>query len=337
MMKPVLQATRTLVRVMCTAGCATLLACGGPTGMPADAGAEADRGVGDDASDCAEVSARIGPDGGELSACGATLIIAPGALSEARMFGIEPIAIPNDGLVFDFSAAATYAYRFTPDDANLGFDARIRVSHNPLDTHEHIVAVYRSVVHPEGWYPIPHCAITEHESEAVVGLLGTFSTLRRNEYYPAGPVGIGTGTLNAMFNGVSTTCDIATSFSGFAISTLNETGTRRLRAMCDAPLTTGTTRITLQLSFTFDSGGVLGPVQSASWQAASESTMWTYSALDSAHGVPSTWFVDESNSHLAGTLVTDLWNGTEHHPLELTFDLVPDPYRERIFDDPVCE
>lgn len=290
-----------------------------------------------DAGECAPVSATIGPDGGVLSTCGATLTIPAGVLSESRTFGIERIGIPTDGLVFDFDTASAYAYRFTPDDANLGFNARIRMAHNPLDTHEHIVAVYRSFVHPEGWYPIPHCAIADVESEVVVGLLGTFSTLRRSAYYPVGPIGLGTGTMDATFNGLSTSCVIETSFSGFAISAVDQTGTRQLRARCDALLVSGEPRISLTLSFTIDAEGALGPVQLASWQAADEFTMWIYSGLDPAHSAPSEWSIVETGSRITGTLMSELWNGAEHHPLMLTFDTVAAPYRERLFDDPVCE
>ncbi len=325
------------VSVFYSVVCLALLSCDSPEAPSLDASILGDAGTFVDAGECAPVSASIGPDGGVLSTCGATLTIPAGALSESRTFGIEPIAIPTDGLVFDFGAAAAYAYRFTPDDANLGFHARIRMAHNPLDTHEHIVAVYRSVVHPEGWYPIPHCAMTEVESEAVVGLLGTFSTLRRSAYYPVGPVGLGTGTMDATFNGLSTSCVIETSFSGFAISAVDPMGTRQLRARCDALLVSGEPRISLTLSFTIDAEGAAGPVQLASWQAADESAMWVYSGIDPAHSAPSEWSIVETGSHITGTLMTELWNGAEHHPLTLTFDTAAAPYRERVFDDPVCE
>lgn len=314
-------------------------ACSGSTTGPVDA-ATPDAGVTDavmeDAATCGSARLVIGSGGGRISTCGASLEIPAGALVSDREFAIDVLPIPGEPL-FDFSFVSSHAFRFSSSELNLGFTATIELPHDGFADREAIAAVYDSSAHPDSWFPIPACSFSATHAHVAVGSLGTFSVLARNAAYPVAPTGLGEGTINATFQGTTLACDVQSSITGYAVRSDTDTGVHQFRIACDGLPEGASERVSLQWVFSIDAAGLPADAPIVSWQVTGTTTMWSYSTLDTSLSPPSVWTASLDGDAVQAHLAAEFWHGTEHGPFDLSLVATPAPFRDRIFDDPVCE
>lgn len=138
----------------------------------------------------------IGPDGGQISLCGATLDIPEGALAADTSFGIEIVESPVDPPVEQEFVPAVF--RFTPDDSDLPFAATLTMPVDLSDGHYRQLAFYNE---PElYWYTLEACPGEGTLSTQTVKL-GLWSVLRDVVQYPSSNSGLGEATVDLQFMG----------------------------------------------------------------------------------------------------------------------------------------
>ena len=168
-------------------------ACASPGGEPSprDAGmATPDAG----ADVCLEARGTIGPSGGKLTLCDATLVVAAGQLPAEIEFGIQRVDAPPP-LPEPFTIVG-HAWRFTPDEIGDIGQVRIELAHaadRPLELVR---------VQADGWEPFGACEQTPTTlSQTTWFELGTFAAITDPRDLPALPMGIGTASAEVTLDG----------------------------------------------------------------------------------------------------------------------------------------
>jgi hypothetical protein len=192
-----------------------LAACGDSSSSPdagaadaalTDAGADAAPDAAPDA--CATpVSSAIGPAGGELTLCGATLRVPAGALAAPITFGIAASSAPAPA---EPRVLAGRAFRFTPDDAPLPTAVDIELPHDGAAGRLELFAVAAGELHG-----LEACTVDDQIIGQAVPLLGTFVAVRDTHAYADSPRGLGAGTVTTTIGSDTRTWDVAA--TGYAI------------------------------------------------------------------------------------------------------------------------
>jgi hypothetical protein len=300
---------------LCLASCGDDLAAlrdGGASGADADA-ALPDAAV-DAAADAAlagcdePVEAVIGPDGGELTLCGARLAVAPGLLAEPIRFAIATEDAPLPDAPREL---AGFAFRFTADGAvELPAPVEIAVPHGGRAGRIELFAVEAGEL-----FGVEACTVDDRVIGQHVALLGTFVATVDPYPYADSPADLGSGTLSAMIGERA----VSLSFpdDGYlidqawgepialaAVSDLTEgpEGAEQLRF--DALLSAE--EATLQFAQWY-AGGVI-------WQLGTPEAPGTTGVLE---------IESRDGDRLIGTLSASLFAGEEVMALTAEFDLTP--------------
>ena len=198
---------------------AFLAACG--TSSPAvapDAGSDA-------GPDCESAANLIGPAGGSLTLCDATISVAAGQLTEPTAFSIERVAaVPAIPAPF---AVVGEAWRISPE--HVAATVQIELAHGsdrPLEL---------ARLEGGGWNVFGACEQTETAlSASAQGELGIFAAITDARDLPESPLGIGQAEVDVTFGGH--TMHLSTGAEGFLTDEPSLTGMRTfaLHAINDA-------------------------------------------------------------------------------------------------------
>jgi hypothetical protein len=193
----------------------------GGGGSDADGGADTGGGGAGGAPSCDEpATAVIGPDGGELSHCGATLIIPEGALADDTEISIAiDDAPPEAPFERDFAAPA---FVITPELPELLLAASLTLDHDAPGSRIYL-ARYDDA--EQTYFGIESCETTDTTIQQFVGAFGTWTVLRDVNDYPDSTQGLGDGTMELSFLATDTTFDLDSPGS-YGIYQSSESGDR---------------------------------------------------------------------------------------------------------------
>ncbi len=169
---------------------------GSAPGSTADA-APPDAALSDAGAACDEppVAAVIGPEGGELTLCGASLSVAPGVLPEPVELAIAAVDAPAPGPPREL---AGQAFRFTADGGVVlgGGAIDIAVPHGGRSGRIELYAVEEGEL-----FGVEACTVDDEIIGQLVGLLGTFVATVDPYPYADSPGDLGSGTLSGQIDG----------------------------------------------------------------------------------------------------------------------------------------
>ncbi len=164
----------------------------------------------------ASASLSIGPAGGRLSLCGASVTVPAGAMATPVTFGIEMVAAPTPPA--EPRVLAGPAFRFTPDDVVLSGPVDVAVPHGGATGRLEIYAVVGGELF--GFEACTSDAETIGQTFGsidgfVLGALGTFVAVQDTYAYAETKDDLGNGTLTAMVGARALAFDVGP--DGFAL------------------------------------------------------------------------------------------------------------------------
>ncbi|NUP13551.1 MAG: hypothetical protein HOW73_46535 [Polyangiaceae bacterium] len=286
---------------------------GGETGgAPSQGGAG---GAGGGPIRCDEpASAVIGPDGGELSHCGATLTIPAGAVSAEETFTIAIEATPPEA-PFEREFASPI-FVITPEEPALNALLSLTLEHEAGDSRFEL-AWYDET--EQTFFPINPCEVTDTSKQQFVGLLGTYTVLRDINDYPDTTSGLGDGTMNLDFLGAPSVFDLDSPGS-YGIFENRADGGRNVTLIAQRDVEGGIER--LRADVLLDEGGASGTLIQVEW--LSTVLGGGYSYIDGLVGSDGTLDITETaEGRLVGSFSANVNGGNPpaEEPLAATFDV----------------
>lgn len=289
-------------------------------GSASGAGGEggAVEGGGGAAPSCDEpASAEIGPEGGELSHCGATLTIPPSAVSEATTFTIaidpEPPAPPFQ------RELASPLFLLTPEAPALSAPVSLRIEHEPADARFEIATVIDG-----SFAAIEACEVTPESQQQWVGVLGRWAVLRDLNDYPDSPDGLGDGTMVVDFLGETPTFDLD-DVGGYGILQADAAGGRSVTLIGRRDVAGGIEQLRIDL-YASEDGSADGLVQ-VSWISTVLSGGYSYIG-DLIGTLQSFDLTQTPEGRLVGSLAVEVEGGDPPslEPMSVTFDVAAEAY-----------
>jgi len=271
------------------------------------------------AVECEPVTAQIGPDGGELSLCGATLRVPAGAVAEEVEFGIaviEPPAEPPFEQVF-----AAPVFDFTAGDAAFMLPVELILPHEVTDKR---IGLGRYDEVESRFWIIEACEVTDTTISQSVFQLGIYTALRGTYDYPDNSTGLGGGSIELEIFGAPASFSLDES-NGFAIFSDAEDGSRTLTLKSVRDVDGGVE--SLRVDFAVDATGEEANLIAIEWLSTVTSEGYTYIAdLIGMDGVITLDLAD--GDHYVGELGATARGGNPPHDevLQATFDVTVEKY-----------
>lgn len=257
-------------------------------------------------------SAQIGPEGGTLEHCGATLVVPAGALADTVSFqiGVDP-APPEAPFQHEL---ASPVFNIRPQNPGLRQPASLTLAHEAADSRFELVRYDERF---GGFAAIEACEVTATSIQQFVGVLGTWAVLRDTVDYPESTSGLGDGTLDLDFleDQVAYDLDAANSYG---IYQENEDGSKTVTLLAIREVEDGLERLRIDFSTLAAGGGALVQVD---WLSTVTSTGYSY--ISGLIGSAGEIEVDETNGRLVGTLSANVQGGDPpgEMPLSVSFDV----------------
>lgn len=264
-------------------------------------------------------SAVIGPDGGELSHCGATLVFPEGALAEDEEITISVEAAPPEA-PFERELAAP-VFVMTPEFPELALPVSLTLDHDAAGSRIYL-ARYDDA--EQTYFGIESCETTETTIQQFVGALGTWTVLRDVNDYPDSTQGLGDGTIDATFLDTETNFDLDSQGS-YGIYQSSESGDRVVTLIAWNEIEGGIQQ--LRLDFNVDATGTDGQLVQATW--TDTVTSMGYSFIDGLVGSGGTFTVTETeDGRFQGEVTANMSGGNPptEEPLSATFDVAVEKY-----------
>ncbi|MFO0548643.1 MAG: hypothetical protein U0271_09660 [Polyangiaceae bacterium] len=283
------------------AGCGDASGPGGSGAGGSNAGGEGVGGSGGAAANCPPegVVTTIGPDGGELEYCGARLVIPAGALTTSTELSIQldqdpPAAPYNRDL-------ASPVFDIGPADLVLAAPADLTLSFPESDLRHSMAVVDEGT---QTFQEFEACGVTSTSLQQFVGRLGRYAILVDPYAYPAGPDGLGDGTVSIDFMGESAVYDLDGLF-GYGIFAPAADGSESvtLNSARDVP---GGIQA-LRIDFGVDPSGVASGLTQITWTDTATSVGYTY--IVDLIGSNGELTVDTASGRLSGTFTATLTGG----------------------------
>lgn len=289
--------------------------CGDGTAQP-DAGGDAavsDGGALDAAADAGtcgvRVTATIGAEGGTLAHCdGARLEIPAGALEADTELWVERLdgaAVPMIGSPY---VLAGPVFRFGPAGTSFGADARYLLPHGGGGRMEMAALI-------EGeWAVLEVCGSDETHVWQSFRSVGTFAAAHDPTDYPEGPTGLGSGSVDFTFDGMSTTIAIEAR-NGHAIDEQIGQG-RSLTLLYRRSDDMGLEQLDVRL--VIDAAGAVTPIQVA-YANTAVGEIWDVAEFAYPDDLTITITSDDGTA-IRGTIAATLHRGEETRALSATFE-----------------
>ncbi|MBK6518391.1 MAG: hypothetical protein IPM79_17335 [Polyangiaceae bacterium] len=262
-------------------------------------------------------SAEIGPEGGELSHCGATLTVPPAAVSVATTFSIAidpaPPAPPFE------RELASPLFHLTPEAPALEAPVSLRIEHEAADSRFELATVIDG-----SFAAIEACEVTTESQQQWIGVLGRWAVLRNLNDYPSSPSGLGDGTMALDFLGETPTYDLDDS-GAYGIFQADASGGRNVTLIGQRDVAGGIEQLRIDLYVSAD-GQSDGLIQ-VSWISTVLSGGYTF--IDGLLGTLESFEVTETpQGRLVGSLAVTVEGGdpVAEEPLALAFDVTAEAY-----------
>lgn len=286
---------------------------GGAGGVGGQGAGEEGGAGGQGGADCqVPSSAAIGPDGGVLEHCGATLVIPAGALTEPVSFQIGIQAEPPEPPFQHELASPVYDIR--PVNPGLLQPASLTIAHPPADS-RFVLARYDERAGAFGG--IEACEVTATSMQQFIGILGSWAVLRDTVDYPESTAGLGDGTMDLDFLGSAVSYDLDADNS-FGIYQQNEDGSRNVTLLAIREVEGGLERLRVDFSALAQGGGSLTQVD---WLSTVTSSGYSYIAgLIGSEGQIT---VEEVAGRFIGSLSANVQGGDPamEQPITVSFDV----------------
>lgn len=258
---------------------------------------------------CVEARATIGPEGGTLTLCDATLVVPRGALEEPLDLRIERVDSPPD-LPEPFVIVG-HAWRFSPAVIpDIGV-VEIRLAHaseRPLE-----LARFAD----DAWVAFGACEQTETTlTQKAWWELGTFAAITDGRDLPADPVGIGSATADVELG--DRTLALETGASGYLTRevSLGSIRTFALHAVAD------TVELSLEIALDDADGTAVTTFILLTDSATGE--QWTVDVFSNPDALETE--VDEGTEGLTASVIGTLTDGTHERSVTLSMAGTPGPW-----------
>jgi hypothetical protein len=291
-----------------------------PGGMGGEGGTGAAGEGGGGGDPCASpASMTIGPDGGELSHCGATLTVPSRALAADQRFSIAIDDSPP-GAPFERELASP-VFVITPADPGLTMPASLTLEHEPAASRFELARYDERAASFLGVEP---CEVDGDSLQQFVGLLGTWAVLRDVNDYPDSTAGLGDGSVDLDFLGDMAAYDVD-SLGSYGIFQNTPGGGRSVTVIVQRDVAGGLER--LRLDFSVDASGDEGAIIQVDWITTAGSGGYTF--IPGLVGSGGTIDVTTTSAgRIAGTITANPQGGSPpaEEPLSATFDVAVELY-----------
>ncbi|MCY1054887.1 hypothetical protein [Nannocystis sp. SCPEA4] len=271
------------------------------------------------AVECEPVTAQIGPDGGELSLCGATLRVPAGAVAADVEFGIAVVEPPTEPPFEQVFASPVFEFTASADAFTQPIE--LILPHEP--TEDRLALSLYDELSNEFWI-IEACKVTDTTISQSVFQLGIFAALRGTYPYPDSTNGLGGGTIELELLGMPASFSLDDP-GNFGIYSDAEDGSRALTLKAIREIDGGVE--SLRIDFGVDAAGETATLTAVEWLSTVTSEGYTYIAdLIGSDGVITLDLVD--GDHYVGELSAVTFGGNPQHDemLHATFDVTVEKF-----------
>ncbi|MDC0723415.1 hypothetical protein [Nannocystis bainbridge] len=268
--------------------------------------------------ECPPVTQLLGPAGGELTLCGATLRVPADAVAEEVLFGIEVIDPPADP-PFEQEFASP-VFRFTPDDVVFAQPVELILPRPVTDSR---ISLGRHVPEDDAFWIVEACDVTDTTIGQSYYQLATYAALRGTYDYPDSTSDLGEGTIELEILGVPASFPIDASSFGIYADAADGSRTVTLKSVREVD---GGFE-SLRIDFAVDSTGDVANLVAVEWLSTVDAGGYTYIAdLIGSDGVIT--LSDATGDHYAGELSAVAHGGNPPHdePLQATFDVTVEKF-----------